>query len=143
LVEHGPSVKIMKKWTKKDIKTLCQAISTFWLYNRPLGDSYEQTMKAIASMRQFLEKHRQEVVIGGISELQTIATERAKKDQDTADHFASHPNAYGKSTPEMIKRFSDLAAEDRKDVEKAKSLIARIKTEGLPPEVEAFDPISG
>jgi hypothetical protein len=142
-VEQSPSVKIMKKWTKKDIKTLCQTISTFWLCNRPLGDSYEQTMKAIASMRQFLEKHRKEVVIGGISELQAIAMERAKEDQDTTDHFALHPNVYGKSTPEMIKRFSDLAAENRKDVEKAKSLIARIKAEELPPEVEAFDPISG
>jgi hypothetical protein len=133
----------MKKWTKKDIKILCQAISTFWLHNRPLGDSYEKTMKAIEGVRQFLEKHRQEVVIGGISELQAIAMERAKKDQDAADHFALHPNVYGKSTPEMIKRFSNLAAKDLKDVKKAESLIARIKTEGLPPEVETFDPISG
>jgi hypothetical protein len=133
----------MKKWTKKDIKTLCGALSTFWLCNRPLGNSYEQTMKAIPAIRQFLEKHRKEVVIDGISQLQAIAMERAKKDQDVADHFALYPNVYGKSTPEMIKRFSDLATEDRKDVEKANSLIARIKTEGLPPEVEAFDPISG
>ena len=29
------------KWTKKDIGIMCGAISSFWLYNRPLSGSQE------------------------------------------------------------------------------------------------------
>jgi hypothetical protein len=130
----------MSKWTKKDIKSLCGAISTFWLYNRPLGSSAREALDAAEAVRRHLAEHRAEIIIAGIAELRGIAEDRTRQNQETADHFAAHPEIYGSSTPEMIKRFSDLAADNRKAVTRMTVLIARIEAEGLPPEVEAFDP---
>ena len=129
------------KWFKKDIKILCGTISTFWLMNRPLGDSMSEHQRVLERVRQFLAEHRVEVVCSEISGLGNLAAERSKKYQDTVDHFTAHPEVYGKSTPMMIERFSKLAAESRKDVAKAQILLTRIQTEGLPPEVMGFDPI--
>jgi len=132
----------MPKWTKKDIKILCQTISTFWLINRPLGYSMKEHARALEEVRRALANHRAEIVIAGITELGGLAAERATKNQDAADHFRKHPNVYGQHTSEMIARFERYAQEDQKDVDKAKKLIARIVSEGLPPEVTAFDPMS-
>ena len=133
----------MAKWAKKDIKVLQQCIDSFWLYNRPLSDSHSDYQQALAAVRQHLDKHRAEIVCGGIAELGGIASERAQKNQEAADHFAEHPEVYGKSAPEMIERFSRFAEEDRKDVKRAQMLIARVQTEGLPPEVMSHDPVTG
>jgi hypothetical protein len=131
----------MKAWTKKDIKVLCQAISTFWLVNRPLGDSLAEHERALAEVRAYLAEHREEVVCAGVAELGGIAAERARQNQETAYHFRSHPEVYGKSTPEMIERFTRFAAENHRDLAWAEKLVARVQAEGLPPEVVAFDPI--
>ena len=128
-------------WTKKDVKVMQQAISTFWLYNRPLGDSVREHDAALAEVRDYLRDHRAEVVLHGITELGNIARERYVKNAETAEHFETHPEVYGKSTPEMVERFRRLAEEDRRDFQKAKDLMDRIQTEELPPEVTSFDPL--
>lgn len=133
----------MAKWTKKDISICKNALSSFWLVNRPLGDSLREREVAYAAVRQHVTDHRVDVVCGGIAQLRQISNERALKNQQSADHFAEHPNVYGSATPEMIARFSKLAADDRKEATKAQMLIAKIQAEGLPPEVVAYDPISG
>ena len=130
------------KWTKKDVKIMCQAISTFWLINRPLGDSLAAHQRALARVREYLSERREEVVCVGIADLADLAAERARKDQEAADHFRSHPEVYGEGTPEMIARFEELAAESRGDVARAEKLVAKIHAEGLPPEVVGFDPLS-
>jgi len=97
----------------------------------------------LTAVRERLNTHRAAIVCSGIAELGAIALDRANKNQDAADHFAAHPKVYGKSTPEIIERFTRLAKEDRKDVKRAELLIARIETEGLPPEVVDYDPVVG
>lgn len=132
----------MPRWTKKDVKIMCGAISSFWLENRPLGDSTRELSSALSEVRQYLQARRAEVVCRGIASLGNIALDRLQKNSDFVEHLRSHPGVYGKSTAEMIERFDNLAREERKDVERARALIARIEAEGLPPEVIAFDPIS-
>lgn len=121
---------------------MCQAISSFWLVNRPLGDSTRELSSALSEVRQCLQARRAEVVCQGIANLGNIALERLQKNSDFVEHLRSHPGVYGKSTPEMIERFDNLARENHKDAERARTLIARIEAEGLPPEVIAFDPVS-
>jgi hypothetical protein len=131
----------MTKWFKKDIKTMCQAIASFWLVNRPLGDSMRDHNAALDEVRAYLQEHRPLVVCHGIAELGGIAQEREQKDLDFVEHLRIHPHVYGTSTPEMIERFSKSAAENHKTVMKAEALIAKIEAEGLPPEVLSFDPV--
>ncbi len=57
-------------------------------------------------------------------------------------HYREHPEVYGDSTPEMIDRFTGLAAESRKDVARADALLAKIAAHGLPAEVVDFDPFA-
>lgn len=130
----------MKKWTKRDIKIMCQTISTFWLVNRPLGFSAREHASALAEVREYLREHRTQVVCRGIADLGNLAHSRYLENAQTAEHFKTHPNVYGSSTPEMIERFTNLAAESLKDFEKAKALIERVEREGLPDEVVEYDP---
>ena len=132
----------MSRWTKRDVKTLCQTISTFWLVNRPLGDSLSEHERVLEAVRWYLVQHRSDVVCAGVAELGEMAAERARQDQETADHFRDHPEIYGKSTPAMIERFSKLAAVGRGNADKAERLVVKIRSEGLPPEVVAFDPVA-
>lgn len=125
------------KWTKKDIKTMCGALSTFWLYNRPLSGSQNNAAEAT---RAYLQDRRMNVVIAGIEELMMIANSRYDQDLQTAHHYETHPDVMGASTPELVDRFTKFAHEEAKGVEQERKLIERIQTYGLPPEVVAFDP---
>lgn len=128
------------KWTKKDIKIMCQAISSFWLINRPLSDSMRVHNDALADVRAYLGEHRTHVVLQGIADLGNLAHHRYEENLKTAEHFKNHPEIYGKSNPEMIERFTNLASDHHKDFLKAKSLMEKIEANGLPPEVMSFDP---
>jgi hypothetical protein len=130
----------MSKWTKKDIKILKQAIDSFWLYNRPLSDSHRERQAALEAVKEHLAVHRVEIICDHIAQLAGLYRERAQKNQEAADHFAAHPEINGKSTPEMIERFSRFAAEELKGVKAAQILISKIQTLGLPPEVLSYEP---
>jgi hypothetical protein len=130
----------MSQWTKKDIKIMCNALSSFWLVNRPLSYRHDEWERAKNMVIAHLDQHRAEIVISGVAQLASIASDRVQKNQETADHFLNHPNIYGSSTPEMVERFTSLARESQRDVDKAAILVAKIQAEGLPPEVINFNP---
>jgi len=119
---------------------MCGTLSTFWLYNRPLGDSMAASKGAALEVREFLKIHRTEAVLAGLQELVNMFAERAEKNAETAKHYAAHPDIMGDGTPEIVERFDRLAMEATRDADKGAALIERIKLEGLPPEVVDFDP---
>lgn len=129
------------KWTKKDIKIMCGALSTFWLLHRPL---YGSTSEASASLRNFLDAPRRlEVVCAGIEDLVDMNWHRAVEAEKTSNHYADHPNVMGNGTSEIVERFANIASEYERDVAKGRDLLEKIKSNGLPPEVLMFDPTGG
>lgn len=128
------------KWTKKDIKTLCGTLSTFWLINRPLGDSLAERQRARDEVLRYLAENRTEIVVAGLSEHIVRSAERERENRDTAAHFSAHPEVYGSANPEMIERFTKLADEEHKAADKLAALIFKVQTAELPPEVISFDP---
>jgi hypothetical protein len=128
------------RWTKKDIRTMCGTLSTFWLYNRPLGDSLSASQGAAAEVREFLKVHRKEAVLAGLQDRINVIAGRAEEYAKTAKHYADHPEVMGSSTSQMIDRFNNLAEMETRDVDKLNVIIERIGFEGLPPEVVDFDP---
>lgn len=128
----------MKRWTKVDIKTMQSAIDTFHLHNRPPSGPTPGELKE--KIRAYLDEHRKEIIEAGIRELREIVAERAKQNAETAAHFSSNPSIYGTSTPDMVHRFRKEAVGCERSVVKADKLIARVKAETLPPEVESYYP---
>jgi hypothetical protein len=126
------------KWSKRDIKTLCGALSTFWLVNRPLSGS---TAEAVTRVRTYLNgPMRVEVICAGLKDLIDLNQDRATSAQKTSYHYASHPSVMGKGTPEIVARFAELAISYERDAQKGLALIGKIREYGLPPEVLQFDP---
>lgn len=129
------------KWTKKDIKIMCGTLSTFWLLHRPLDGS---TSVASTLLLTFLDApQRLEVVCAGIEDLVDMNWHRAVEAEKTSNHYADHPNVMGKETPEIVRRFANIASEYERDGVKGKDLLEKIKSNGLPPEVLMFDPTGG
>lgn len=134
----------MKRWYKKDIKSMRGAIDSWLLVNRPAphkgiaGQSLGFRDAARAHLSD-LEK-RKAVVLGDIRMLRNRAKERGQENTEAARHFEANPAIYGNSTPMMVERFDQLAAENAKGVTKLNKLLARIEEEGMPPEVVAYDP---
>ena len=127
------------KWTKKDIKIMQGAISTFWLINRPLWGMQNEATQEVSSYLGDLS-NRLRVVCSGIEDLLYMNSRQREEDLKTAQHFAAHPNIYGAATPEMISRFERQAADETKDIVAGGKLLDRIRINGLPPEVVLFDP---
>lgn len=130
----------MTKWTKKDIRIMCQAISSFWLVNRPLSYRPGEFDMFREELNAYLSEYRTEVVVGGIADLGKLNQDRAAEAQAAASHFLNNPKVMGKSTPEMVERFTNYAREYQADADKAAVLVAKIRSQGLPPEVMSFDP---
>lgn len=120
-----------KKWTKKDIKSLCSQLDSVWLFERMYYPS--------AVICDVIEKNRKKLVINGLRGFQNMARERGQRERETVEH-AKTSGVWGNGTQEMIERFTKLAEESEKDVAKIDALVARIELEGLPPEVEAYLP---
>ena len=125
------------KWTKKDIGIMCGAISSFWLYNRPLSGSQAE---AAEQVRAHLREHRVQIVLSGISDLVNHAEHRRIENLNTAKHYETHPHVLGNATQEIVDRFMGLSSQDERDVSKGLKLLDRIRENGLPSEVVSFDP---
>lgn len=126
------------RWTKKDVRTLCGTLSTFWLVNRPLSGSVTE---AATSLRAGLDGPRRvEVVCAGLEDLVALNQDRATEAKKTSDHYASHPSVMGKGTPEIVERFAKMAVSYEQDARKGLDMIGKVREYGLPPEVLQFDP---
>ncbi len=120
-----------KKWTKKDIKSLCSQIDSFWLFKR---DHYSPD-----SLRAAIDVHRVGIVTGGLRGFQSMSRERGLQERQTVEH-AKKSGVHGTGTEVIVERFTKLAEDSEKDVAKIDQLVARIEAEGLPPEVLAYLP---
>lgn len=127
----------MKPWTKREVKAMLSAIETFKLKLRPLGTSSSALLDFHVNVTAYLSDplNAKEVVVVGLEELRGIAVDRAKTDRDTATHAKEHPGIWGRSTEEIVNRFTKLAEEDEKAMKWFTRLLARIEAMGLPEEV--------
>jgi hypothetical protein len=127
----------VKKWTKRSIGEMRQAIDSCWVCNRPLDFRGWPTFKV--AFADALATRRQEIVISEIKSLRDIAERRERDDLGFIEHLRAHPEVYGASTPEMITRWDGHVADERKAIAYCDALIARIEAEGLPPEVVEYN----
>lgn len=116
-----------KPWTKGDRKRVWGAVDSWRSCNRPdpsrgrLAELPTDPALLVAIAKSWL---------GG---LKGLGAERAQKNREFVQHLHDHPNVYGKSTPEMVERFTKLAEADEKGVSQLDKLIARLDAEGMPP----------
>lgn len=133
----------MGKWTKKDIKVLCGTIDTFWLQNRPLAGAFGLDSRAhdaaVQKVRETLAAKRVDVVLAGIRSFERLYSERYKS---ICEAIGNEIARFRKPLEdEFVQRFVKLARETDADSRAATALRERIQREGLPPEVEVYDPI--
>lgn len=115
------------RWFKKDLRFLAGCVETYVLkYDMYVHLSKKEEFKAF--VRDNLEK----IVLEESQEFEAMLREREVDYRKTSQHFEKNPEIYGDSTPEMIKRFSDLADQAQKDADRVKGLRLRIESEGLP-----------
>jgi hypothetical protein len=118
-------------WTKTDIRTLRQQIDTFALFNRAAD---AETFASI------IDANRVAIILSGLRVFRAMFSERETKDREAAEHFRTHPNIYGDSTPEMIERFTGLAADAAKAGRKLDAIVKHVETEPLPDDVATYQP---
>lgn len=151
-----------RRWTKREIKQLCSALDSFLLCNRPIESMSMANQPRREAFNAWLDKalgeHRVEVVVAEVRSLRNLFARRADESRKTAEHYRTHPELYGEPSKmiwdgdrrtyisrdaaiaQVVDRFNGYAAEEDKAVQISDRLIARIETEGLPPEVLSYDP---
>jgi hypothetical protein len=127
------------KWTKTDIETLCNCLFSFYVVNRPLSHvGYDVAMEKI---RASISEHRKDIVLDGIRSARQTCAARYRTACETIGNQIVRFTEYGKPD-ELIDRFTRLAREEDTAEKKLEALLHRMLDEGLPPEVEAYDPVS-
>lgn len=121
----------MKRWTKKDLKLCTDQLQNHILFNR--------LYYPVDAIKADIRVRRRAIVEVGLASFASMFKDRAQKNADTAKYFEEHPEIYGASTPEMVKRFADLAAGDAKAAASIQKVIDRVAAEDLPPEIEAWE----
>ena len=121
------------KWTKADVRRLCSAIDAAWIARRPLGVDPE----FLPRWRAWLAEtgRRRAIAVAHLRGFANMLDERAKQERDTATHYRERlPD------PVLVERFERLAGETARDAARARKLAERVEFEGVPPEVERYDP---
>lgn len=128
------------KWSKKDIKTLTQQLSSWWVFN----SLYLKAGVSIAVVWDTMPiTVRTGTVIDGLRQLQAMLVERASKDHALVIHYAGVWTDNGAARDpdgSMHKQFAELAEAADKSAAAYQKLIDRIEVGGLPPEVVAWRP---
>lgn len=132
----------MRKWTKKDIKSLCQQLQSWWVFNRPYlrqgitVDEVWDTMPLDVRMG---------VVVGGLRGFQSGLRDRAEKERQMIEHYAgvwADSGTPRDPTGETRAHCAVMASDADKGVATLQKLIDRVEAEGLPPEVLSWRPQS-
>lgn len=123
----------VEPWKKWEVRKMQGALTAFVVSQR--------LYRTVEWMRAAVEGHRQEIVRAETESLRRIFADRADSNLKASEHFRLHPEVYGDSTPEMVKRFADLAAGDFAAESRLLRLLDRLEVLGLPDEVVAFDPL--
>ncbi len=126
-------------WTKMAIKVLCNQLDSWWITNRPLDfrKLAELTEKAHEMLAN--PSHRKEIVLAGIRSSRARHAKRYSECCETIGNQLVRFTEYGQPD-ELIERFTRLAREEDKADKTLEKLLHRVLDEGLPPEVEAYDP---
>lgn len=129
-----------EKWTKKDIRVMQGHLETAWLLSRPLSQYAGLTSEAEVAFRRVLEKHRSDLVLSGVRCSIFRASERYAVDCEcVGNEIVLRP--HGDASSEIVERFAKSAREELAGREKAEVMLQRLLKDGLPPEVENYDPI--
>jgi hypothetical protein len=128
------------KWTKKDVRTLCGFIHSFYVVNRPLD--HRDNDKVLPMIRETLVKNRKEVVLAGIRGARATCSERYRQYCETVGNQLARFTEYGKPD-DLIASFTEMAKEEDKAEKKLESLLHRVLVEDLPEDVVSYDPIAG
>ncbi len=130
---------VVAKWTKKDIKTLCSQLDTFWLSCRPptfVGAAAE------ANAKGYYEKaieRRQDIVLAGLRGMRELLASRYASTCEAIGN-AIVRDIYGEGRDEYVRRATEQARETDKDRAAFEALVLRVHHEGLPDEVKSYDP---
>lgn len=120
-----------KPWTKSDRKRAWTALDGWRLMNGSVSQRaevpVEPELQVLAAVRH-------------LKMLRGLYVDRAQSNRDTARHFEANPTIYGDTTPEMVKRFDDLAVEEDKGIAALDKLVARLEAEGMPPAPDDWKP---
>jgi hypothetical protein len=114
--------------------------------NRPIAPAFGprsgERSEFVARFRAWLSEpgRRAAIACAHLRGLASLAADRAKRSRETAEHARANPDVWRDGTAEIVARFERLAGEDERGVAGLEKLVARIEAEGLPPEVEAYDP---
>lgn len=119
--------------TKKQIKALRDAITGAWVTLADMGLREEVFSAA-------LPEKRLEIVRVGLQERIAWNEEHARKYRESAEHFEKHPHVYGDATPEMVEQFRKASEMYDKGAAWFRILLELVEAQGLPEEVESFDP---
>jgi hypothetical protein len=141
----------MKRWTKKAIRELRSQLNSFVL-------AHEMYYPA-ERIRTVIEEKRLEIVTGGLEGWIKLLKERAESDRATSAHYAKMAPGWleetrakfgekqaeksAASNAETVERFAKMAADNDKAVAYVERVIAKLKAEGLPPEVASYIPKRG
>jgi hypothetical protein len=128
----------MAKWTKKDINELCSQLDGAWLFVRPHDVSgwaaAAERFRAVLAVPQA----RKEAVLGGVRSFEQLFARRYNEYCATIGNEIAR---FGKTLDdELVQRFTGLARETDAAAKRATQLRERVLSEGLPPEVVAYDP---
>lgn len=96
-----------------------------------------------ARFRATIVGHEKDCAVHTWRGLERIWSAYAKSDREFVDHLRAHPEVYGKATPEMVERFTALAAEHDAAARRWAGLCAWIEANPLPEGVRGWDPTAG
>lgn len=128
------------KWTKKELAALRSTMNSYLVICRERYGRHPEFAKLFAA---HIEGKRKEIVIAGLRDDTKIHRESAERHRQFAEHCRAHPHVYGTSNEETIARSEGYAKDDEKILAWYDRLIARIKSEDLPPEIANFNPLNG
>lgn len=125
------------KFTKGDIKRMCEWLDGWALYWRPLHGAWMDLERERAWRDAVLAatpEHRRAAILRNLENFHALERERAEKYLVSACHFQV-TRVYGNATDEMVARFELLAADAQRDAAKLDVMRAKIEALGLPAEV--------
>jgi hypothetical protein len=125
------------KWTKKDIRTLQGHLDTAYLIARPLCVSEWNAFEVYFA--KHLPVMRKEWVLNGIRAAMRLTAERYSTACETIGNAIAR-EIYKDETDDFVRKWTQYARDHDADHKKAEALLHRVLREGLPPDVESYDP---
>lgn len=139
VVEEPEEIAAPGKWTKKDIKTCCSQLDTYWLSRSPSRTVQSEQDSAERLAFVLAGNGRKEIVLAGLRGMRELHGERYNQECQTIGNAYAR-DIYGAGRDEFVARFIKLAQDTDKERGLYEKLALRVYHEGLPPEVVAYDP---